>query len=929
MSSLPITSAFNDGYIAGLYESFLRDPASVDSSWRQFFSVAQSLAGAGASAPAGAHDPAYLRKVAGAAALVQAIRQYGHLDVQLDPLGSPPLSAAELKPEFHGISSADLETIPGAALGFAEDDTAAAAVARLRRTYSSSIGFEFEHIEEEAERDWFRRAIEGGEMRRTLSADEKKAVLRRLTEVDGLERFLGLAYQGYKRFSIEGTDALVPMLDAAIDGAARAGAQEVVIGMAHRGRINVLTHVLDKPVAAIFEDFEGKHASTSAPNDTGDVKYHLGARTVRELSTGESVHVVLLPNPSHLEMVNPVVEGVSRALQQARSESKNGDVSPNEASVLPVLVHGDAAFPGEGVVAETFNLSYLRGYHTGGTLHIISNNQVGFTTDPRDGRSTYYASDLAKGFEVPIVHVNGDDAEACIAAVWLGLAYRARFGKDFLIDLVGYRRHGHNETDEPAFTQPLLYAAIRSHPTPREVWAARLVREGLLSDGDAKALDAEVQAAFDRVLTQVKAAPAPEENGNGHHAAAPDLASVDTSVRPDALRSVNERLLTWPSDFKPLPKLAKLLERRRAALGEAGGIDWGHAEALAFGSLLMQGVAVRLTGQDSERGTFSHRQAVLHDYEHGTSYAPLQHLPGATGRFEVYNSPLSEMAVLAFEYGYSVAAPQTLVIWEAQYGDFANVAQPIIDQFIASDRAKWGQDSGVVLLLPHGYEGGGPEHSSARLERFLQLAAENNMRIAYPSTPAQYFHILRRQAMASDRRPLVLMQPKSLLRLPQAASHLSDLSSGRFRPVIDSATQEIEHVRRVVLCTGKLYYDLAGQAAKNGAIALARIEELYPWPHEEIARVIDRYPALEEVVWAQEEPKNMGAWSFVAPRLRAAVGNTLPIRYIGRPERASPAEGYATAHTEQQTKIVTDALAVPDPVGAAGAARGSAPVRVR
>jgi 2-oxoglutarate dehydrogenase E1 component len=929
MSSLPITSAFNDGYIAGLYESFLRDPTSVDSSWRQFFSVAQSLAGAGAGAPAGAHDPAYLRKVAGAAGLVQAIRQYGHLDVQLDPLGSPPLSAAELKPEFHGISSADLETIPGAALGFAEDDTAAAAVARLRRIYSSSIGFEFEHIEEEAERDWFRRAIEGGEMRRTLSADEKKAVLRRLTEVDGLERFLGLAYQGYKRFSIEGTDALVPMLDAAIDGAARAGAQEVVIGMAHRGRINVLTHVLDKPVAAIFEDFEGKHASTSAPNDTGDVKYHLGARTVRELATGESVHVVLLPNPSHLEMVNPVVEGVSRALQQARSESTNGDVSPNEASVLPVLVHGDAAFPGEGVVAETFNLSYLRGYHTGGTLHIISNNQVGFTTDPRDGRSTYYASDLAKGFEVPIVHVNGDDAEACIAAVWLGLAYRARFGKDFLIDLVGYRRHGHNETDEPAFTQPLLYAAIRSHPTPREVWAARLVREGLLSDGDAKALDAEVQAAFDRVLTQVKAARAPEENGNGHHAAAPDLASVDTSVRPEALRSVNERLLTWPSDFKPLPKLAKLLERRRAALGEAGGIDWGHAEALALGSLLMQGVAVRLTGQDSERGTFSHRQAVLHDSEHGTSYAPLQHLPGATGRFEVYNSPLSEMAVLAFEYGYSVAAPQTLVIWEAQYGDFANVAQPIIDQFIASDRAKWGQDSGVVLLLPHGYEGGGPEHSSARLERFLQLAAENNMRIAYPSTPAQYFHILRRQAMASDRRPLVLMQPKSLLRLPQAASHLSDLSSGRFRPVIDSATQEIEHVRRVVLCTGKLYYDLAGQAAKNGAIALARIEELYPWPHEEIARVIDRYPALEEVVWAQEEPKNMGAWSFVAPRLRAAVGNTLPIRYIGRPERASPAEGYATSHTEQQTKIVTDALAVPDPVGAAGATRGSAPVRVR
>ncbi|MGH7648653.1 MAG: 2-oxoglutarate dehydrogenase E1 component, partial [Gemmatimonadaceae bacterium] len=844
--------------------------------------------------------------------------------VQLDPLGGPPLSAAELKPEFHGITNADLDTIPGAALGFADEATAADAVARLRRTYSATIGFEVEHIEEEAEREWFRRVIEGGEMRRVLDADEKKAVLRRLTEVDGLERFLGFAYQGYKRFSIEGTDALVPMLDAAIDGAARAGAREVVIGMAHRGRINVLTHVLDKPVAAIFEDFEGKHASTSAPNDTGDVKYHLGARTVRKLGTGESVHVVLLPNPSHLEMVNPVVEGVARALQQARSSETDPDASRDEASVLPVLVHGDAAFPGEGIVAETFNLSSLRGYRTGGTLHIISNNQVGFTTDPRDGRSTYYASDLAKGFEVPIVHVNGDDAEACVAAVWIGLAYRARFGKDFLIDLVGYRRHGHNETDEPAFTQPLLYAAIRSHPTPREVWAARLVREGLLTDADVKALDAQVHSAFDRVLNQVKAAPAPAENGNGHHAAAPDLASIETSVRADLLRGVNDRLLAWPSDFKPLPKLAKLLERRRAALGDAGGIDWGHAEALALGSLLMQGVSVRLTGQDSERGTFSHRQAVLHDYERGTSYAPLQHIPGAEGRFEVYNSPLSEMAVLAFEYGYSVASPQTLVMWEAQYGDFANVAQPIIDQFIASDRAKWGQDSGVVMLLPHGYEGGGPEHSSARLERFLQLSAENNMRVAYPSTPAQYFHIIRRQALAGDRRPLVLMQPKSLLRLPQAASHLSDLSSGAFKPVIDDAAtaQASEQVRRMVLCTGKLYYELAASTAKNGSIALVRVEELYPWPHEAIARVIDRYPALEEVVWAQEEPKNMGAWSFVAPRLRAAVGNTLPIRYIGRPERASPAEGYATSHTEQQTRIVADALAVTDTVGAAGAARG-------
>ena len=890
MSTLPIISAFNDGYVAELYESFLRDPASVDDSWRQFFSFARSLAG---SSPAGTASPVadatYLRKVAGAAGLVQAVRQYGHLDVQLDPLGSPPLSAAELKAEFHGITDDDLATIPGAALGFPSDATAADAIARLRAIYSSTIGFEFEHIEEEAEREWFRRAIEGGEMRRTLTPDEKKAVLRRLTEVDGLERFLGFAYQGYKRFSIEGTDALVPMLDAAIDGAARAGAREVVIGMAHRGRINVLTRVLDKPVAAIFEDFEGKHAGTSAPNDTGDVKYHLGARTVRTLPSGESVHVVLLPNPSHLEMVNPVVEGVARALQRVPGASDGGEPARDASSVLPILVHGDAAFPGEGIVAETFNLSHLRGYQTGGTLHIISNNQVGFTTDPRDGRSTYYASDLAKGFEVPIVHVNGDDAEACVVAVWLALAYRERFGKDFLIDLVGYRRHGHNETDEPAFTQPLLYAAIRSHPTPRLVWATRLVAERLVTEDDVAALDAAVRSTLDRIHTQVKAAPTAAPNGNGHDAAQ-GVVAVDTAVRADALRALNEQLLTWPGNFNPLPKLAKLLERRRAAMGDAGGIDWGHAEALAWASLLAQGVSVRITGQDSERGTFSHRQAVLHDHERGTTYAPLQHVPGATGLFEVFNSPLSEMAVLAFEYGYSVAAPDSLVLWEAQYGDFANVAQPIIDQFIASDRAKWGQDSGVVLLLPHGYEGGGPEHSSARLERFLQLAAENNLRVVSPTTPAQFFHVLRRQALAPERRPLVVMQPKSLLRLPQAASRIGDLATGSFRSVIDDPTPGLvaDSVRRIVFSTGKLYYDLAA-AGPAGGVALVRVEELYPWPHESIAAVLDRYTGVEEVIWAQEEPKNMGAWSFVAPRLRAAVGNTLPIRYIGRPERASPA----------------------------------------
>jgi 2-oxoglutarate dehydrogenase E1 component len=593
-------------------------------------------------------------------------------------------------------------------------------------------------------------------------------------------------------------------------------------------------------------------------------------------------------------------------------------------------VHGDAAFPAEGVVAETLNLSMLRGYRVGGSLHIIVNNQVGFTTDQRDARSTYYASDLAKGFEIPIIHVNADDAEGCIAAVWLAISYRARFGKDALIDLVGYRRHGHNEGDEPAYTQPTLYERIRAHPTPREVWAKRLVSEGVITEADAQRLVDETMRKLDEIHTRLKSgtiqAPGHEPDDQRPAGKPPQ---INTAVKPQTLITVNERLLAWPSDFNVHPKLVKPLERRRAALSDEGGIDWGHAEALAFGSLLLDGTSVRLTGQDAERGTFSHRHAVLHDVKTGAPFIPLQHLPGAKGTFEIYNSPLSETAVLGFEYGYSTAAPDALVLWEAQFGDFANVAQPIIDQFIAADRAKWGQDSAVVLLLPHGYEGQGPEHSSARLERFLQLAAEGNLRIANPTTPAQYFHILRRQAQLDPRRPLVLMQPKSLLRLPEAASRMLELSSGGFQPVLDdtAASPVPREVKRLVLCSGKLYYDLVaarseGQPGKH--VAIVRVEELYPWPHEQIAQIIDRYGGIEEVVWAQEEPRNMGAWSFVWPRLRASTGNAIPIRYIGRPERASPAEGYHTAHAEQQARIVSEILAPAPGREVAGGKRESA-----
>jgi len=908
MSSAPITSVYNDGYIAEVYEAYRRDPASVDETWRQFFRFAEQLGGIDKTATTVAADPVYLRKVAGAAALVDAIRQYGHLAVQLDPLGSPPTGAAELTPEFHGITEADLQLVPALALGF-DVGTGADVTTRLRDLYSSTMGFDFAHLGEEAEREWFRETIEHERLARYLTPEEKRTVLRRLSEVDGLERFIGRAWVNMKRFSIEGTDALVPMLDVLIEDAGRAGTREVVIAMAHRGRINVLTHILGKAYGTVFGEFDGRHAAAAAESETGDVKYHLGARTERTLADGRTVGIQLVPNPSHLEVVNPVVTGVARARQRVSlGERLTGEF--DSQTVTPVLVHGDAAFPGEGIVAESLNLSRLRGYTVGGSLHIIVNNQVGFTTDPTDARSTHYASDLAKGFEIPIVHVNADDLEACIAAVRLGVAYRTKFKKDFLIDLVGYRRHGHNEGDEPTFTQPTLYATIKAHPTPRQVWGERLVREGVVTTEDVQAAERDVAKQLEEIYDETKKVKT--EEYEIEHGKAPSTVVVETAVRAEQLVALNEQLLAWPTGFSAHPRLAKQLERRRDAMGEEGGIDWGHAESLAFASLLAEGTSVRMSGQDAERGTFSHRHSVLHAPNSGQTFTPLQHLPNARGQFEVYNSPLSETGVLGFEYGYSTAAEDSLVLWEAQFGDFVNVAQPIIDQFIAADRAKWAQDSGVVMLLPHGYEGQGPEHSSARLERFLQLCADGNLTVAYLSTPAQYFHILRRQAKSESRRPLVLMQPKSLLRLPQAASRLDDLVNGRFASVIDDPTigDRRDEVQRVVFCTGKLFYDLTAKE-RPANVAIARVEELYPWPAEQVSRIVDLYRNVTEVVWAQEEPKNMGAWTYVSPRLRACTGNAILVRYIGRPERASPAEGYVASHQEEQARIIADALEVP------------------
>ena len=905
MSDLPITSVFNDGYIAEQFEAFKKNPDSVDESWRQFFRFALSLSGGAvqatptSSTSAGTADASLLRIAAGAAALAAAIRRFGHLAVAVDPLGSAPPGSPELKAEFHGVTEAELANLPASAVG-GKQGTAGDYIALLRERYCGTLASEFDHIGNDGERIWLHEQIESGAATKPLTADEKRAVLQRLTQVDGLERFLGKAFSTMKRFSIEGVDLLVPMLDEAIAAGARNGARNAVIGMAHRGRLNVLVHILGKSYRALLEEFDGHFPDANSESDTGDVKYHLGGHIARDVQ-GVAVNIELQPNPSHLEFVNPVVLGVARARQ--RSSSRR-----DEAKVLPIVVHGDAAFPGEGVVAETLNMSMLRGYRAGGTLHLIANNQLGFTTDPNDSRSTRFASDLAKGFDIPIVHFNADDAEAGIQAVRLALAYRAKFGKDFVIDIVGYRRHGHNESDQPSFTQPKLYQVIAEHPTPREVWGSRLVRERVVTEEDVKRLDDEHRAMLQKTYEEMKKAFA-DHKGHGEPPKATvfESPSIDTTVKAEKLVSLNEQLLSWPSTFKLHPTIQRTLPRRREALQAA--IDWGHGEALAFASLLTDGIGVRLTGQDAERGTFSHRQAVLHDVNTGEVYTPLKNLPQAKAPFEVFNSPLSETAVLGFEYGFSVAAAASdLVIWEAQFGDFVNVAQPVIDQFIVAAKAKWRQDSGLVLLLPHGYEGQGPEHSSARLERFLQLYAEGNIIVAAPTTPAQNFHLLRRQAMSTERRPLVVMQPKSLLRHPAAASKLDDLATRQFQPVLndDVASKTPDQVTRLVFCSGKIYYDLT-EKERPASVAIVRIEELAPWP-KDVSKIVDMYPNVEEVVWAQEEPKNMGAWTYVQPRLRASIGTLPMLKYIGRPERASPAEGHKGDHDVWQAKIVAETL---------------------
>ena len=772
------------------------------------------------------------------------------------------------------------------------------------------MAYEIEHIGDHEQRVWLRKAIESGRFRAPLPPDEQRRLYERLCEVEGMERYLRRAFLGQKQFSLEGLDVLIPMLDESLELAATAGAREVVIGMAHRGRLNVLAHTIGLPYEQIIREFEGERAievvAADAEGGTGDVKYHLGAEGIRGTANGK-IAVTLAANPSHLEAVNPVVEGMTRAVQTDRS-SRDGAHDPRAA--MPVLLHGDAAFAGQGIVAETLNLYALEGYSTGGTLHVITNNQVGFTTDPAQGRSTRHSSDLAKGFDTPIVHVNADDPEAAIAAVRLALAYRSRFGHDVVIDLVGYRRFGHNEQDEPAYTQPIMAQQIDSHPSVRELYGALLVEHGLLRPDEAEQIAAEVDARLHEAHDRLRASFGQEIPAKSHDEAVPleGKTAIDTVVKRKRLRRLTEQLARVPDGFTINPKLARQLERRATSL-EEGGVDWGHAEALAFASLLRQGVPIRLTGQDTERGTFSQRHLVFHDAVTGEIAVPMQQLDESTASFEVYNSPLSEFACVGFEYGYSTAAPAALVLWEAQFGDFANGAQIVIDQFISSALAKWRQTSRLTLLLPHGYEGNGPEHSSARLERFLQLTAQENLRIASPTTAAQYFHLLRRQALAPVARPLVVMTPKGLLRLKDASSPLSELAEGSFQPLLDAAVPDKEHIRRLVLCSGKVYYDIVGHELADEAneVALARLEQLYPFPVAAVRELIASYPDLDEIVWAQEEPQNMGAWRTIRHRLEEAAAG-VPVRYVGRPWRASTAEGYPTAHALEQERIALAAL---------------------
>jgi 2-oxoglutarate dehydrogenase E1 component len=842
--------------------------------------------------------------------LARSYRNRGHVIAQLDPLGRGAEEAPELELQFHGLAEADLDLPFALATASGSVTLNLRAIAeKLRNTYCRSIGVQFMHIDDGAVRDWLQFRMEETENRCLLSADEQRRILRKLTDAEVFETFIHRKFLGAKRFSLEGGESLIPLLDVAIEEAAAHGVQDIVIGMAHRGRLNVLANVLGKNPRRIFEEF--KDSDPERQRGGGDVKYHMGYSRDHRTSAGQTVHLSLCFNPSHLEVVGPVVLGRVRAKQD-----RAGDMRRERG--LGIVIHGDAAFAGQGVVQEILNMSGLPGYDTGGTLHVIVNNQIGFTTEPGDSRSSRYATDIARTLDTPIFHVNGEDPEAVVQTIRLALEFRAAFRRDVVIDMYCYRRHGHNEGDEPTFTQPMMYRLIEKQPSVREGYLARLRAMGGVDDAEARAIQAEATTRLEQAL-EAASAPEPPTAEEPEVASiwAPyrggpydDTVEVDTGLAGETLGVLLQAQSIVPRGFHPHPKLEKLLEQRQEMAAGTRPLDWAAAESLAFATLLAEGANVRLSGQDAQRGTFTHRHAVLHDVENGSTYVPLQHLADTQGRFEVWNSPLSETGVLGFDWGYSLDTPEALVVWEAQFGDFANVAQVIIDQFLCSAEQKWGRLSGLVLLLPHGFEGQGPEHSSARLERFLSLAAQDNIQVAVPTTPAQIFHLLRRQARRAWRKPLVVMSPKSLLRHPAAISSLTDLAVSRFRPVLaDASGTPPTQARRLVLCAGKLYYDLARvrdeRALKD--VHLARVEQLYPFPRPALIELLSAYPKTVELRWAQEEPLNMGAWPFL--RLRAdSVFAGRAMGCIARPESASPAAGSGNAHKREQQALIDMAL---------------------
>jgi 2-oxoglutarate dehydrogenase E1 component len=915
----------NAEFLDSLYEQYLREPASVEPQWRTYFASLGAAGGERAHAPVRAALAARAASAAvsgspasGADArqaavsrLIQVWINRGHLVARIDPLElslRPRPRVLDL--DYFGLTPADLDAefytgsrIEAVPLRMKLRDI----LAQLEYVYGGTVGAEFAHVSDSDERLWLQDQFQEGRLKGSFSAEERRNILWQLTAAEGLERYLHTKYVGQKRFSLEGADAFIPLLDDLIQNSGVAGIEEVVIGMAHRGRLNVLVNLLGKSPAALFSEFEGVY-DPSRLKGSGDVKYHKGFSADLRTPNG-NVHTVLAFNPSHLEVVDPVVEGSVRARQERR-----GDVRAER--VLPLLVHGDASFAGQGVVMETLQLSQARGFFTGGTVHVIINNQVGFTTsEPQDARSTMYASDVAKMLEVPIFHVNADDPEAVVFVERLALKYRLRFRKDVVIDLVCYRRHGHNEADEPAATQPVMYRKIREHPTARRLYANQLIAAGILTEAEVQAMYEQYRTGLDEGRPQARASLG--MIGNKYTVDWSAYTQVDftervmTGVELPRLRALGERATSYPANFTLHPRVAQLITNRRKMLAGELPLDWGCAETLAYASLVEDGFGVRLTGQDSGRGTFFHRHAVLHDQNTDAVWIPLQHITDPQPRVQVIDSVLSEEAVMGFEYGYATTDPDSLVAWEGQYGDFANGAQVIIDQFISSGEAKWERFCGLALLLPHGYEGAGPEHSSARLERFLQLCAENNMQVCVPSTPAQMFHLLRRQMRQSFRKPLIVMTPKSLLRHELSVSALEELTRGSFARLIGEADDiPAKDVRRVVFCSGKVYFDLlkARRKEERRDVALARIEQLYPFPNEEYQAILGRYPQARELVWCQEEPQNQGAWYQIRHRLQELASARREVLYAGRAPAAAPATGIGKIHELEQQALVAAAL---------------------